>query len=115
MITYGPEFDRILSKAKENQWDMIVINARFFKPVDEKILKQMFLMQLPIYIFEPDAKGSLSTVVMQVYAKIRRPIHILGIEDHFIQQGSIRSIRIQEHISVNALFKEIDHEQHAIR
>ena len=115
VITYGQEFDRIVSKAKENQWDMIVINARFFKPVDEKILKQMFLMQLPIYIFEPDAKGSLSALVMQVYTKIMKPVHVLGIENHFVQQGSVRSIRIHEHISVNALFKEIDHEQHAVR
>ena len=52
---------------------------------------------------------------MQVYAKIMKPVHVLGIENHFVQQGSVRSIRIHEHISVNALFKEIDHEQHAVR
>lgn len=112
VVTYGSDVDRILAKAKENQWEMIVVNARFFKPVDQTIIKQLLLMHLPIYVFEADAKGSLSNLL---YAYAHTQIQSLGIADHFIHQGSVRSIRISEHVSQEALFKKIDEDRHAVR
>ena len=35
VITYGPDVDHVINKARENQIGLLVVNARFFKPIDE--------------------------------------------------------------------------------
>ena len=35
-------------------------------------------------------------------------IHVLGISDHYVCHGSIRSLRIQEGISTECLFEELE-------
>lgn len=109
VISYGPDVDRIISKAKENDMSINVINARFFKPIDESMLDSILTSNLPIYIFETDAKiGSLSSAILEYKNKKYGDLHILGIEDHFVEHGSIRMLRIQEHINVETLFEEIE-------
>lgn len=112
VITYGPEVDRVISKAKENNISIIVVNARFFKPLDTNMLDELFALNLPITVFETDCEiGSLSSGVLEYQNKVKNEITILGIKDHFVQHGSIRSLRIDENIHIEALFKVLDHEQ----
>ena len=35
-------------------------------------------------------------------------IHVLGIDDHYVCHGSVRSLRIQEGISTECLFEELE-------
>lgn len=108
VITYGPDVDRVRHTAQENDLSMIVVNARFFKPVDEAMLDGLFDSGLPIYIYEPDCIiGSLSSAVLEYKNKRDKEIKIIGIHDHYVPHGSVRALRKLEKIDLESLFKEI--------
>lgn len=56
VITYGPDVDHVIYKARENQMGLLVVNARFFKPIDEVMMKDLLKMHLPITVYETDIK-----------------------------------------------------------
>lgn len=109
IISYGPDVDRIIHTIHENNLSMIVVNARFFKPIDQEMCKELFNLDLPIYVYETDVKiGGLSSAVLEYQNEIENHVHILGIDDHYVQHGSIRSLRKKEHIDLESLFREIE-------
>lgn len=109
VITYGNEVDRIIHTAKENDISLIVVNARFFKPIDTKCMSALLEMHLPIIIFETDCKiGSLSSAIFEFENEYYHRDKVFGIGDHFVQHGSIRTLRIDENIHIEGLFKELE-------
>ena len=108
VISYGYDVDNVIHKAKENDISMIVINARFFKPIDTTMMDEILKFDLPIYVYETDCKiGSLSSAILEYINSIDHRLHTIGIEDHFVNHGSVRTLRIQEHIDTHSLFEEI--------
>lgn len=108
VISYGYDVDNVIHKAKENNISMIVINARFFKPIDTIMIDELCSYDLPIYVYETDCKiGSLSSAILEYINTQKHILNTIGIEDHFVNHGSIRTLRIQEHIDTQSLFKEI--------
>lgn len=103
VFCYGDTVDRLLAKAKENNLEMIIVNARFFKPIDTKILRELFALHLPIHICETDRRGSLARAIEAELSHCS----VLGIDDHFVGQGSVRTLRICEHISIESFLKDI--------
>ncbi len=113
IISYGPDVDRIIHTIQENNLSMIVVNARFFKPIDQEMCKELFALNLPIYVYETDVRiGGLSSAILEFKNEIEENIYILGIGDHYVQHGPIRSLRKKEHIDLESLFEEIEnHDQ----
>lgn len=110
VITYGSDVDKIISKAKVNNISLIVINARFFKPMDETMLLEVAALKLPIIVYETDMLiGGLSSAILEFYNdnNISTPIQRIGLHDHFVEQGSLPQLRKVEHIDMNTLFEEI--------
>lgn len=111
VIAYGPDVDRILKKAKENKMEIEVVNARFFKPIDEKMLKEILLSGRPVTVYETDtSRGGLLDAVLEFNNTLDTPVKInaLGIQDHFVPQGSVRILRRKEKISLEDLFEELE-------
>ena len=112
VICYGPEVDKVIQRAKVNHVSLIVVNARFFKPLDTDMLDELFKMNLKIHVYQTDCKkGSLASAILEYK---NQSINILGIEDHFVQHGSIRSLRIEEKIDINTLFEQISESENEI-
>ena len=84
-----------------------VVNARFFKPLDGDMLKRLCQMELPILLYETDIlAGGLSSAILE-YANdhgYTRHFVRLGIEDHFVEHGSISQLRKLERLDINSLF-----------
>lgn len=111
VIAYGPDVERIVRKARANQMDLLVINARFFKPLDTAMLKELFAMNIPITVFETDVKiGGLGSAILEEMnaQNVQADITCLGIEDHFVPQGSVRQQRHEEGISLDDLFGKLE-------
>lgn len=111
VITYGDVVDKIVMKAKSNELDIMVVNARFIKPLDYSMLDHIFESNKQIIVFEQDCKiGGLSSAVCEYandvgyYENIRR----IGIDDHFVVHGSISQLKKVERIDINYLFQVIE-------
>lgn len=110
VITYGSDVDKVISKAKVNNISLIVINARFFKPMDETMLLEAAALKLPVIVYETDMLiGGLSSAILEFYNdnNISTPIQRIGLHDHFVEQGSLPQLRKVERIDMNTLFEEI--------
>lgn len=120
IITYGPDVDRIISKAKVNQLPVRVVNARFFKPIDTMMLEEICAQKKPVIIYESDMlAGGLSSAILE-YAndhKLETEFIRLGISDHYVTHGSLPQLRKLEHLDINSLCALVMHlikgEQHA--
>ena len=112
VITYGEYVNRMIDKAAQNNFDLLIVNARFLKPIDQDMLNEIFQIDLPIYVCEPDRKGGLASTIQALSPK---KIQSLGIEDHFIEQGSLRTLKIRESVSVEAFIQEVIRDTYAFR
>ncbi len=111
VITYGSDVNRVIAKATANEIPLEVVNARYFKPMDETMLDQLLHQDRPIIVYEGDMlNGGLSSAILQ-YANdhlIPKPLIRMGIADHFVEQGSNAQLRKAERIDINSLFQKIE-------
>ncbi len=110
VITYGSDVDKVIAKAETNSIPLIVINARFFKPLDETMLEQLAQRKLNIIVYETDMlAGGLSSSILEFYNDHNISVHLrrIGLGDHFVEHGSLPQLRKAEHIDINSLFKVI--------
>ena len=110
IITYGSDVDKVIAKAQANNISIHVVNARFFKPMDESMLQQLAKEGLPIIVYETDMRmGGLSSAILEYYNDHQLSVSIkrIGLGDHFIEHGSMPQLRKAEGIDINTLFQEI--------
>lgn len=111
VIAYGDSVDRILARAKQLDYSIRIINARFFKPLDEEMLHQIMKLNHSIIIYENDILiGGLSSAILEFMNdhSYHNKVIRLGIEDHFVTHGSIAQLKKVEKIDLNTLFQKID-------
>lgn len=110
VVSYGSDVDAIISKAQANHLHLTVVNARFFKPLDTIVLDEMAASQLPIIVYETDIlAGGLSSAMLEYYNDTKQTVSLIriGINDHYVAQGSISELRKSEKIDLNSLFEKI--------
>ena len=111
IISYGPDVDRIISKANVNHMPIRVVNARFFKPLDEEMLMKICEDDKPVIIFETDMlNGGLSSAILEFVNDRHMHKHFvrMGINDHYVEHGSIPQLRKLEQLDMNSLFEIIN-------
>lgn len=116
VITYGSDVDKVIAKAEANSISLIVVNARFFKPLDETMLKQLAERKLAIIVYETDMlAGGLSSAILEFYNDHGMSVLLrrIGLGDHFVEHGSLPQLRKVEHIDMNSLFQVIKEYSHA--
>jgi len=78
---------------------MRVVNARFLKPLDEKLLLALADEGLPLIVIEEGAvHGGLGGAVLEFYALRgidHMKIRLIGVPDRFIEHGSIKEQRAE--------------------
>ena len=88
MVPVAQEASDILTKKGLNA---TVVNARFAKPLDEKTLHQVAKdHQVIVTLEEGTICGGFGSAVAENLrsAKIKTPVHMIGIPDRFIEHGS---------------------------
>lgn len=111
VISYGPDVDRIVAKVLSNKMPVTIVNARFFKPLDEKMLYQIVSSKKPIIVYEGDMlAGGLSSAILEwcndhdCLVGIKR----IGIKDQYIEHGSNNQIKTAAQMDINTLFEAIN-------
>ncbi|GEN45274.1 1-deoxy-D-xylulose-5-phosphate synthase [Alkalibacillus haloalkaliphilus] len=96
ILTFGTMIERAMEAAADLEKDDIsvrVVNARFIKPLDANMLRQISQEQLPILTVEEHAlQGGFGSAVLEFFEeeKVAYPfISRMGIPDRFIEHGSV--------------------------
>ncbi len=110
VISYGPDVDKILTKVISNDLEVDVVNARFFKPMDEEMLRALANENKPIIVYETDMLAAGLTSAILEWANqnsVCLNIQAIGIDDVFVEHGSLKQIKEENNIDINTLFKKI--------
>lgn len=115
IISYGDFVNKSLVIAEElsmSNIDLKVVNARFIKPFDEEMFKDIALSNKPIFVYEESMKigslGSILAMEIQKY-KTKSKISIFAIEDEFLTHATreelIKLIGLDETTIINKIKK----------
>ena len=108
VVTYGDHLKEVAKLIRENDLPVNLINARFLKPMDEKVL--MKIAQTKIIVYETDMlMGGLGEAMSFFYTQHNHPIelHAMGIGDHYVTHGDVRQLLKVEGLSIDDLLKKI--------
>jgi 1-deoxy-D-xylulose-5-phosphate synthase len=108
IISYGPKILKIYEKFKDK--NINIINARYIKPLDSKIIKQLAKLDKKIFIYETDIKaGGLGSAILEALSDLGASpeIKITGIGDHFVPHGTIDELLRAEKLDVKTITKQI--------
>ncbi len=111
VFTYGESVHTLAEKLRVNQIPATIVNCRFIKPMDEKMLQQIGEMHLPILTYETDMlEGGLGQDIIAWYQNHDYTLHIkqIGIRDQYVQQGAETRLRKELHIDLNTVLEEIN-------
>ena len=106
IFTYGEAVDKFLNKVSVNELPVTVINCRYFKPLDENVLKEFTNRDMHFICYESDAlEHGLGSMILEwcndnhVSISLKR----FGIPDDYIEQGSERLLRKDLGIDMNTV------------
>lgn len=97
VLSYGPDVNKVLEVVNEAGLDVMVVNARFIKPIDYKMTKQLLESKLPILVYEQVISiGALSSSILDYAANNDISItklHTLGFKpDDIVPHGKIDEV-----------------------
>ena len=110
VLSYGPDVDKIISKVENNELPVTIVNCRFLKPFDKKVLEDLAKRNIPLIVYETDMlTGGLGSGILEYYNDSNQNVDItrIGIKDNYVSQGSVKLLREQEHIDLNSLFDKV--------
>lgn len=111
VFTYGTAVDIIVSKVQSNNLPVTVINCRFFKPMDEEVLRSTAEKNLPCITYETDMlAGGLGESILSWYNDHDMYVHLerMGIGDLYVPQGAETRLRKELSIDLNTLMNKIN-------
>lgn len=110
-ITYGPDVGRIKKIIIEHNLDVTLINARFIRPMDYKMLDWIFSLNQPILVYEEVVKtSSLYMNIVEYASSMSKHIQIKGMNidtNTIIRHGDLESLRVYYHMSDNDILEEL--------
>ena len=113
LISYGDFLDNALEIKKLLKKDNInleVINARFIKPIDKTMWKNIIKKDKPIFVYEESTLiGSLGNYLsLKITNKnLKNNIYVFAIEDKFVEHGDKDSLLKELHLDIDYVYDKI--------
>jgi 1-deoxy-D-xylulose-5-phosphate synthase len=110
VMAYGPDVDAIRNKLAVNELPVRLINCRFFKPLDEAMIREAAASGLPVIVYETDMKAcGLASAILEycndndISMKLKR----MGLSDRYIPQGAANLLKKDDGCDLTSLYEEI--------
>ena len=94
LISYGTDISILYNKLKGE--NINIINARYIKPIDKDILKELIRTKQKIYVYETSIKtNSLGTNILEYFnhKEAKNKIKLTGIDNKYINHGRIEELK----------------------
>ena len=106
MVSKAKEVSSFL---KQEGIDVGVVNARFIKPIDKELLKEIKENTTIVTLEENSIIGGFGSAVLEALNEIgsKRKVLTLGLPDKFINHGNIEKLLENEGLSVEKISQEI--------
>ncbi len=103
VITYGPDVQEYNEIFKDNN-EVAVVNARFIKPIDEKLLDELSAKELFI-VEEHQRLGGLNSLINDYYMMTNQHVkmNVMAINDCFVEQGNVEILKKEQKIDVDTV------------
>ncbi|AKG04336.1 MULTISPECIES: 1-deoxy-D-xylulose-5-phosphate synthase [Salimicrobium] len=99
ILTFGTTIPLAIEAAEtlqEQGVDVEVVNARFMKPMDEKMLHEIFERNIPVLTLEEAVvQGSFGSAVLEFqsdHSYYNRPLKRIGLPDRFVEHGDVKDL-----------------------
>lgn len=109
ILTFGTTISMALQAADELSKQNIsveVVNARFIKPLDEEMLKDIQKRNIPIITVEESAlQGGFGSAVLEFYNEqnLQANVKRIGIPDIFIEHGEVNQLLQEINITTESI------------
>ncbi len=110
-IAFGSILEKLQKEVKRLNLDVCIVDAKFIKPLDGEILKYVSDKNVPIIIYEESSiLGGFGSSVLEHYVTNKLSISnitLMGIEDHFIDQGTKEEILKELNLDIDSIINLI--------
>jgi 1-deoxy-D-xylulose-5-phosphate synthase len=110
LIGYGPSLDLLKDAAEESGFDATIINARFIKPIDENMLKNIFNKDVKVLVYEEASNiGGLYPMILKYMAKheLSHKIIEMSITDMIVEHGHYQDVLKKCNMDKDSILKHI--------
>lgn len=108
VISYGTDVIKLQEELK--QYKINIINARYIKPIDKTILKELINTNQKIYVYETNIKtNSLGTNILEYfnYKEATNKIKLTGIDNQYITHGKIKELKKKNNLDIEYIVEDI--------
>lgn len=108
VISYGTDVTKLYEELKDE--DINIINARYIKPIDKTILKELIKDNHKIYVYETNIKtNSLGTNILEYfnYKEAPNKIKITGIDNKYVNHGKVKDLKTKNNLDIDYIIKDI--------
>ncbi len=115
LLSMGPILDDLVQLAEDlseaEGINVGVINTRFIKPLDTRLLDELAKLEVPLIVYEESAMiGGLGTAILEYYNETNQTVKVkrLGVPDVYVQHGSVPEVLAELHLSLDYIKAEIN-------
>lgn len=108
IISYGTDVSKLYDIFKNEKVN--IINARYIKPIDKEILKELIKTKQKIYIYETSIRtNSLGTNILEYfnYKNATNKIKLTGIDNEYIKHGKTNILKQQLNLDLEYIKEDI--------
>lgn len=110
IVSYGDNVLKIKEYIEKNKLHIDLVNARFLKPIDKSMLKTISKKYKRLYIVTDDLIhggliDSIESYLREIDSKLK--VKGYGIDDCFVEHGSIDVLKKKLHIDIEHIMKDI--------
>ena len=108
IISYGTDIVKLYELFKDK--NVNIVNARYIKPIDKTLLKELIETSQNIYVYETCIRtNSLGTNILEYlnYKNAKNKVKLTGIDNKYIKHGKVDTLKHVAHLDLEYIEKDI--------